>query len=363
MPETVEENAPPRKGLRVLLLSRFMRKAVGFEGDHAVTVWRGEGSRGGGLPFWLRDPLELLKLWRAEEVDVVICNTFGRAYGRKDGERLAWLRHFGKAFYEHVLVTLVIFLKRQRPIPFAVVEVSDDPTLDPFNARLARHCDVFFKRELPLDPYLALESCRGSFFRLAPNQFRSLPWVRTVVERLRPISLGCAFEEPQMSGEEAARERMVDVFYVGDDHNKPLRAGLRDELRELQGEGIAVNAPEASLSREAYFEAMKGARLAVSPPGLGYDCHRHYEAAFCGAVPVMPYPTIRQSHPFEDGVTCFFYDPEFPLADQLKEMLRDRAKVEEVAAAAKAHVERHHRHADSFARVLEATRDAAGSPA
>jgi hypothetical protein len=131
--------------------------------------------------------------------------------------------------------------------------------------------------------------------------------------------------------------------------------GMEQAVRELEARGLAVCLPEGPLPIKEYLAGMAAARLALSPPGLGWDCHRHYEAAMLGTVPVTPFPTIRRDEPLRGGEHCLFYDPEKDLVEQLEEMLGDRERLERIARDGQAHALAHHTHRASFASVVERT--------
>ena len=44
---------------------------------------------------------------------------------------------------------------------------------------------------------------------------------------------------------------------------------------------------DTKLDRKAYLARMAASRFTLSPAGMGYDCHRHWEAVLVGTVPVL----------------------------------------------------------------------------
>ncbi len=77
--------------------------------------------------------------------------------------------------------------------------------------------------------------------------------------------------------------------------------------------------PKNVLAYAEYMQRMAQAWLVWSPEGFGWDCYRHYEAAFAGSVPVINRPANSRPRPYEDGVECFYYDP---VGDDLERVLK-----------------------------------------
>lgn len=329
--------------MKVLEIKGFMHFPLNYEGEHEVIRWRmgGVGGERVGIGQSLRTGWKLQREVASLGVDIIVCQCFGLGYGKEGGE-LAPLRHWTKSRYEGVLIHLVKGIQRACGAPLAVVDIADDPTIHPINEPLLDVATCYFKRELPIDPFHAFESLRRKKSRPSTVTDRSRAnWERWLA-KLKPISLGCAAREPGSDFEGSDNNKRWDIFYSGDAQYKPRRGGIVEAVRELEKQGWRVRVPDAPLGIDEYLKELSQSRIAISPPGLGWDCHRHYESAHVGTVPVTPFPTIQRHAPFINGEHCLFYDPEKPLVGQLRAMLEAPGKLEKIARRAKAHANRHH---------------------
>jgi hypothetical protein len=100
------------------------------------------------------------------------------------------------------------------------------------------------------------------------------------------------------------------MFFAGDLHEKGLRGRLLEECRRHAESRNWRLCLRERMGQEEFWKTLSESRLCLSPPGMGWDCWRHYEAMALGAVPLMPYPTILQHHPPIDGHHCFYFPPE-----------------------------------------------------
>lgn len=343
----------------ILILGRFMRHApVDFSEGHSIVTWaryaKGKSNSLGLCRQLLRD-------WNPARLDMVVCNAFGRGYGSDGGRGKSRWALVVKAFVEHGWVSLLLWLMRKRPIPLALVDNSDDIILDSQNRRLSRAATLIFKRELPWDPFLVFDGERGALYKEAANRIRMDADRRRIVSRLRPLALGPRGELPLASkpGGMDQATRRFDVFFAGGVDNRPMREPIPEAIKELARRGRHVHHPEFALSAGDYQAALGGARLALSPPGLGWDCHRHYEAAACGAIPVMPYPNIRPMVPFRHGENCLYYDPGYSLPDQIEPWLDQPEKLRVMGRSAWTLAREHGSHRAIFDSVVRQTIEAA----
>ena len=144
--------------------------------------------------------------------------------------------------------------------------------------------------------------------------------------------------------EPVSEPKTTDVFFAGDvSPNSSIRTeGLR-ELLALRDEGIVVDWPEQRITHAEFTKRLAGAWLSWSPSGYGWDCYRHYESGLLGTVAMINFPTIRRHAPLEHGKHCLYYAPEpGGLATAVRNALADKAKLEQMAAAARQHVLDHH---------------------
>ncbi|MGJ8676104.1 MAG: hypothetical protein ACSHX0_01160 [Akkermansiaceae bacterium] len=336
--------------MKILEINGFMRWAKNYEGSHSLLRWlpikRFLSSNKNSDIKGLISGLILLTKVKNLELDFIVCCAFGRAYDK------GLLYRSCKAFKESLLIRIICAIKKKSGVPMAVIDLADDPTIHPVNKPLLDSVDIYFKRELPLDPYHVFESLRGRFNRAGTEKNRRLINNNNWVAKLQPISLGCRQVQP--SGNIIpAEQKKYDVFYVGNADNKPRRLGLHEALMNLRERGYKVHMPEELLSIEDYLEAIKDSRLALSPPGLGWDCHRHYEAAFSGTVAVMPAPVIQRYEPLLGGEHCLFYDQEKDLTLQLIGMLENNQLLDKIATQAYSHSFKYQTHEKIFASVIE----------
>jgi len=345
--------------MNVIEVKKFLYHAKYYEGQHSVTRWDiGQANKFSRSEYnILRTYLNGRRLRRQLDTikpNIIICQNFGNAYGLGKGGNFVKLRHLSKGIYEKLLVKEVCKLKEKSGVPMAVIDISDDVSINPINRNLLEVADVYFKRELPLDPYLAFESFRSSRHRPASIVERASSDWSCWVKKLKPFALGCAKLEPDESFYKTWEKKKWDVFYAGDDKYKPRRKGVIDSILGLRKLGITVNIPENPLDIKDYLEAMASAKFTLSPPGLGWDCHRTYEAAMVGTIPIMPFPTIRRYKPLLDGEHCYFYDPEKDLSSQLSDIIKNHSN-EHFARKGFEHSMKYHTHKSLYQYVIDTT--------
>jgi len=239
---------------------------------------------------------------------------------------------------------LLVFLRlRQAGVPVALVNRSDRGGVWDGSDWFFRSCHACFIRELNPDPRWSLLDLSGTNVwarRLAGAGSGAIgprDW-----NKLRPISLG--LPDPG-SFPTSPGPKEIDVLYGHgrDFRDKPLRDRL---IGELQHECRRLNlnlklvdqAPKAE-----WIRLMAASRLVFSPPGVGWDCWRHYEAMMAGAIPLMTYPTILRHQPPLDGVHGFYFAPEpGGLGRGLESAMKRQDRFPEMAAAGRRLVQEHH---------------------
>ncbi len=160
-------------------------------------------------------------------------------------------------------------------VPLAVLDMHDTNTIRPHDLPLLRAATLYFKRELPLDPTAVFAPTLRD---TDANRFR---------QRLRPISIGLSAERVA-DAPCVLPEKTVDVFFAGSTgYATAIRQAGLLQLRALQASGVRVDIADAPVPRREFLARCARAYLVWSPEGLGWDCFRHYEAAMCGAVPVI----------------------------------------------------------------------------
>jgi hypothetical protein len=253
----------------------------------------------------------------------------------------------------------VQYLHRFHRVPVAAIDLHDTFGIRAHNLGLIDRSAAYFKRELPADKWQVF--FRSAHWDLPGRRWRSKRRSQVRLAKLRPISLTTGATVEPVSAPKTA-----DVFFAGDvSPNSSVRSEGLAELLALREEGIAVDWPEQRITHAEFVKRLSGAWLAWSPSGYGWDCYRHYEAGLLGSVAVINYPTIRRHRPLEHGRHCFYYAPEpGGLAAAIRAALADKAKLGEMAEAAREHVLRHHTakaRADYVARVVVG-RNLDGSP-
>ena len=95
------------------------------------------------------------------------------------------------------------------------------------------------------------------------------------------------------------------------------------------------------------MQRMAAAWLVWSPEGIGWECYRHHESAFAGAVPVINEPPVLRALPYEGETECFYYQAEGDGLEQtIIRALKDKDRLRAMAARARERVlEQHTRRA------------------
>lgn len=246
---------------------------------------------------------------------------------------------------------LLVFLALVRKkVPVALINRSDLGEIPLASDWYYRRCRACFVRELSPQPEMAL---RGLFTLSGgnPETNRRSRKILSLLDpqcprsrdtsKLRPISLGMPDE--WIHEIPAGEKKQWDVFFAGDLHEKGLRSRLVEEVKswaERTGRKVLLR---ERLSREEYLRGLAASRLALSPPGMGWDCWRHYEAMMAGSVPLMTYPTILQHCPGIEGEHCFYFAPEpGGLTRCLEKALAYPERLPAMAAAGRQLVLEHH---------------------
>lgn len=337
--------------MKILELNNFMPWARDYGRGYEIERRLARGRQGEGRKQNLRsgqalvDSLGLKRISKGD-FDLCVCSGLGRSYtGKLPGRNSKYL-------FERFLARCISDFVRRTETPLAVIDIADDLTIHPVNQSLLEAATIFFKRELALDPFVTLDSLRELPARMPTLGSRSSSRWQNWEKKLSPISLGCREVEPNRKWI-PLKKRRWDVFYSGNDRLKPLRAGIELELDSLRSLGYRVRVPEKQLPVEEFLAEMSDSKLTLSPPGLGWDCHRHYEALMVGSVPVTTTPTIQREHPLLNGIHSLFYDLEKSLAPQLADFLSNQQRLERVARDGQNFVFQFHTHSAHFESVVE----------
>lgn len=251
---------------------------------------------------------------------------------------------FTRNLFRNLEDFFILCLFRQavlRQIPIALINRSDNGRLFPGTEWFYRRCHAAFVRELHPQPEMALQhlySPTGGNPQTNKRARRLLHWIdpacpsRRNLEKLRPISLGVS---PDVASKIPTKDsKEWDVFFAGDLNEKGLRGRLVDELQSLSGRSDYKILLKQPMPLPDYLAAVASARLTLSPPGMGWDCWRHYESMLAGSIPLMTYPVIQQHHAGIDGEHCFYFSPDpGGLTRCLEKVLAHRERLPHIAEA------------------------------
>ena len=323
-------------GLRVLEIGHATLFARAL--PHTTLLWTGRRDppvvAGRVMECGLASIAGVARALRAGAFDLVVCHAppvppSSRAALRRVVRRARRARRMPMEPFALVLARMC------GRAPLALLDLEDTPPIAGHVVRLARAATTVFKREL--DPGHA-------------------PATSTA----RPITLGLSRERLAAADAAFAAQggrKNVDVFFAGAvrDGDRVRRRGVA-QLAALRERGCVVDVAAGRLPPPEYMRRIAGAWLTWSPPGLGWDCFRHYEAAACGSVPLLSTPTIVRHRPLADGVHALVYDPEGDeLARVVVSALADRERLARIALAAREHVRAHHTHRALCAYVAAET--------
>jgi hypothetical protein len=225
-------------------------------------------------------------------------------------------------------------------VPLVAIDLDDSFAVNRHHFRMLDRCMLYFKRELPVDAWQIF--FKTGHRNLPTKRIRNDPRFRSRLAKLRPISLGIPNAVNRLAPPSVEKDR--DLFFAGRTAlNSTVReSGLR-QLEALAARGFCMDIAREPIPTEGYVERCARAWLAWSPEGLGWDCRRHYEAPYCGTVPVMSRATIQRHRPLIEGEHGFYYDVEGDhLTRTIERALADKGRLQAMAAAARAHVLAHH---------------------
>jgi Glycosyl transferases group 1 len=292
-------------------------------------------------------PLFELARWRgvAEEIrqgkfDLVVCYT--RLYAPWDP------RSFGRAFAVGlprlggpIVRTFGIAAAcRTANVPLVAIDYEDSFAINRHNFRALDRCRLYFKRELPVDGWQVF--FKTGHRNLPTRRIRRSARFAARRSKLRPISLGLPPAVARITPAEVEKDH--DLFFAGEIAiNSTVRASGLPQLEALATRGYRIDIARERIPLERYVERCARAWLTWSPEGYGWDCTRHYEAAYCRSVPVMSRATIQRHRPLLEGEHGFYYDVEGDhLTQTIVRALADKDRLGRMAAAGRAHVLAHH---------------------
>lgn len=315
-------------------------KAVHPDGTMGVTTYPQQKSNPGLPSFGWRVWRRLAAEVRDGRFDMIVL--YPRLYAPWD------MRSFGTAFAAGLprLVNPVyrtfglLAACRTANVPLVALDYDDSFAINRHNFRVLDRCRLYFKRELPVDGWQIF--FKTGHRNLPTKRIRKSARYRARLAKLRPISLGVPQSALNLAPAPAAKDH--DVFFAGQIAlNSTVReAGLR-QIEGLAGRGYRIDIARERIPTDQYLARCARAWLVWSPEGLGWDCRRHYEAPFCGSVPVISRATIQRHRPLIEGEHAFYYDVEGDhLMHTVETALADKDRLQRMAAAGRAHVLAHH---------------------
>ena len=241
-------------------------------------------------------------------------------------------------------------LDKEGQTPLYVVDEMDAPVIDNTKFRFLDRCVRYFKRELPSN--IANAFLYTTDKTESPDSILHNAWVRPWAKKLRPISLGISDEKFERAAA-VKTEKKLDVFFCGDFTNRVSRKLGRDALLRLQADGFRVHISERRYPEEEYHELCAQALLCWSPEGFGSDCHRHYEVAACGSVPLRKHTPLYPYAPLRENVECVYYVHEScDIYDVARKALGNPDQLCRMGRQAQERVREHHRYSRLAAYVL-----------
>jgi Glycosyl transferases group 1 len=294
----------------------------------------------GLTPFGWRPWRRLVGEIRDGRFDMIVC--YPRLYAPWD------TRSFGDAFLaglprlvDPVYRTFGLLAAcRTANVPLVAIDYDDSFAINRHNFRVLDRCQLYFKRELPMDNWRAF--FKTGHRNLPTKRIRKSARYRARIGKLRPISLG--LPQSVLRVAPAPAEKDQDVFFAGQiELNSTVReAGLR-QIEALARRGYRVDFARERIPTDQYVARCARSWLTWSPEGLGWDCRRHYEAPYCGSVPIISRAAIQRHRPLLEGEHAFYYDVEDQhLTRTIETALADKDRLARMAAAGRAHVLAHH---------------------
>ena len=224
-------------------------------------------------------------------------------------------------FFHQVVMPMMLNYLKRRDFTIVVIDIHDNWGISKFDRKLLKVCDLYFKRELPTNPWQALVVATGGTRH--PGYLRKNESNHKHIKKLRPVSLGV--RDSDVLNELDLTKKNCDVFYVGESRDVPSRNNMKNLCAQLSQRGWKVNYQTERMSKEAYLKALENSWLCLSPCGNGWDCFRHYEAGGHGALPVMDFSSntlYAGFNPMTQGVYCDLANKD--AADIIDNLLTNR---------------------------------------
>lgn len=259
--------------------------------------------------------LKRLSKLEVTSFDVIVIHGFVSAIPRARSKAVV------KALARQYLGIRIRRLAKVKKIPLVLIDQGDWLLFNQLDLAFIEQSVLVLKRELGVD---ILRSFEGTQFtgasRLGVIDFHLNSLGARNIDKIFPMPLGFGPNEDRLrtllnlipnAKKTESNERLWDVCFIGAVEGRPLRAEALQVLKELEKErAMKILIVSERLEFDEYVKILLDSHFCLSPSGFGWDCYRHYEAAICGAIPIMNYPDIRRWAPLLDGKHCLLYDPD-----------------------------------------------------
>ena len=291
------------------------------------------------LKFSSRLARELLAKIAKGEFDLIVVFALKERLWRSDRFFLKNVSRLLKRFFWHFYTYapyLILFIKG-KSVPIVMIDQADSTITGAQNFIFFPKTTCFFKRELPQNSWNTFLHTSRRNEDLVNIQRQSK--FQKALRQLRPFPLGVhrALEFSEIRPE----QKTSDIFYIGNDSRSSVRQAGIKILERLRDQGLRVDISSQRLDVEEFRRRLSSSWLAWSPEGMGWECFRHHEAVICGTVPVINYPTIQRYRPFIQNRHALYYGCEGDdLSQVIHEALKEKARLLEMVAAARDHLQR-----------------------
>lgn len=114
-------------------------------------------------------------------------------------------------------------------------------------------------------------------------------WILTVADELRNDILNLPFNLVRQKNE------LVSCFFSKEKDTR-RRCNFSINRSKIEDTLKINNIINKSVDKNTYYKSVLNSKFLISPEGNGVDCHKNYEALFCGCIPVVedhPYMRIK----------------------------------------------------------------------
>ena len=144
--------------------------------------------------------------------------------------------------------------------------------------------------------------------------------------RVEPLPYWINIDSYPEVGVSPFEEREVDVFYVGTENCKAR--GITNEFyQKATDAGVNFLRQKEKVPLETFAERLNQTKIAWSPEGTNWQCWRHYESLYYGAIPLINAPHDSIYHDLVHGETCLLYHNVDEAVSLIKDVLEGHLKM------------------------------------